>query len=157
MAYPPPRRSPLPLVLVLALAVTLVLIVAVVGAAAVLLAQPDDPAPAPSTPVAAQPLSADGIVDLLDAQGLVERAACRQEDGSAPATSQVRCDLSGGTQLIAIGFEDGDGVRSRLEGWTPGITLVQGPNWLVNVGDLDNGYQEAIRAALGGSLVTVAG
>lgn len=154
MIYPPPRRrSPVPLVLAL-VAVVLVVAVAAVLAVALLTRSDDDPASPPAT---AQRLSAGEVISILDRRNLVDANDCRDEAGAPPATSQSRCDLGEGDQLIAMGFADGAGVRERLGGWLGSGTLVRGPNWLVNVADMATEYQEQVRAALGGTLVQLSG
>lgn len=152
MHYSPPRRrSPVPLVLAL---VALVLAVAVAVVLAAVLLTREDGTAATKT---AHRMTAPQIVAELERRGVVEAGACAPEKGSPPATSQSRCDLGDGAELIAMGFADGAGVRERLGGWLGEGTLVQGPNWLVNVGDLDGDYREQVRTALGGELVTVQG
>lgn len=160
MAYPSTRRrSPLVPLLVVAL----VLVVAVAVVLAVALAVRDDSTPSTSTsaaptsaaaaPAGPRKLSATGIVSALARRDLLDPKTCAAETGVPPATSQSRCDLGDGNELIAMGFGGQAGVRDRLAGWLGDGTLVQGPNWLVNVADLDAATQEAVRAALGGKLV----
>ncbi|MUN38992.1 hypothetical protein [Actinomadura litoris] len=151
-----PRRPSAVLVVALAAVAVLALCLA---AALVLLARDDEPTPtsAPSTPSAPQRLSATGIVTTLARHGLVDAESCKAEAAAPPATSQDRCEVGGGKELITIGFPDGSGVRERLAGWLGGGALVRGPNWLVNVRDLDAAKREEIRAALNGTLVNLPG
>lgn len=152
-----PKRSSQRVPLIIVSAVGLLVLAGLVGAA-IGRGGPATPpaATTPSGPVAYA--DAGQIVTALSKPGLVRAAECKGEEPARPAISQQRC--GSGQELIAVVFPSGQAADERVADMSvlnrsAGIkgAVVRGPNWMVNVGDFSADRREAIRAALGGTMV----
>lgn len=98
------------------------------------------------------------IVAALGKSGLIRTEDCKGEKPVGVAISQQRCGP--GEELIAMVFPSGAAADDRIADFAAtdriaGLkgVVVRGSNWVVNVGDFGPERREAIRKALGGTLV----
>jgi hypothetical protein len=119
---------------------------------------------APASPTTQSIQSAADIVTILSERGIIHVARCKPGEPSPPATGVERCGVGHDGEVIVMMFADAAGVDdrigmfralNRLGDGSSSSTLVRGPTWLINLGELDPALWEDARKAVGGTLVTV--
>ncbi len=157
----PPRRSYNNVIIGVALFAAIVIGIGVLSIAVLLPSKNSPTSPgATNSPAseAADAPTARSVVDQLATAKLVSAKSCSEELANAPATSQQRCALGGGRELIVIAFADASGVQARVDAFAsqPVKTrLVRGRTWIINVGDLAAKKQDTVSRVLNGIIMTV--
>lgn len=156
-----PRRSYNNVIIGVALFAAIVIGIGVLSIAVLLPSKNSPTSPgATNSPAseAADAPTARSVVDQLATAKLVSAKSCSEELANAPATSQQRCALGGGRELIVIAFADASGVQARVDAFAsqPVKTrLVRGRTWIINVGDLAAKKQDTVSRVLNGIIMTV--
>lgn len=119
-----------------------------------------DVSPSPSPTVH---MTADQLVQQLGSQGLVRLLDCTVDSPAAPTLTQETCQsVDNGGQIVVMVFADGAGaaeglarLRSLLGAGGVRGAVVQGPYWLVNLGDAPAFERSDVVKAIGGQVVTI--